>query len=67
MTDTGRRTRNRKPYVHPRPRMVVHLPADLLRAIDVQAREQGRTRTSEVIRALTRLYLASDRGQQPEG
>jgi hypothetical protein len=43
---------------HTSPRVVFHLPAELLAVIDRQADEADRTRTAEIIRALKNYYQA---------
>jgi hypothetical protein len=51
----------RKPPNYRHPRVVTHIPADLLAVIDSLAAEGDRTRTAEVIRQLTRALTAIGR------
>jgi hypothetical protein len=43
---------------HTTPRVVFHLPGDLLTLIDQQAAAADRTRTAEIIRAIRSYYQA---------
>jgi hypothetical protein len=52
--------RGRRPVEGDRSRVVVYLPTDLLHAIDHQARQEGRSRTSEMTRALSRIYCPAE-------
>jgi hypothetical protein len=51
--------------------IVFHCPADLLALVDAQAEENGRTRTSEIVRTLRLAYqnlgLWPPPGTRPEG
>jgi hypothetical protein len=48
---------------HTSPRVVFHLPAELLAVVDGEAEENDRTRTAELIRALKGYYQS--RGKWP--
>lgn len=48
---------------HTTPRVVFHLPSDLLSIIDGEADSNDRTRTAEIIRALKAYYM--DKGLWP--
>ena len=47
---------NTTPDRHTTPRVVFHLPGELLQVIDGQAEANDRTRTAEIIRALKSHY-----------
>jgi hypothetical protein len=51
----------RKPPNYRHPRVVFHVPAELLAVIDESAREVSRTRTAELVRRLTEAYVAVGR------
>jgi hypothetical protein len=59
---------SRKPPIYQHPRVVFHCPQDVLDVVDRQAEENGRTRTSELVRALRKAYrelgLLPPRGEQ---
>lgn len=61
--DAMAKKKKRKPAVYQNPRVVFHVPADLLHAVDARAREFGRTRTSELVMVLRQAY--EQMGQLP--
>lgn len=50
---------------HTSPRVVFHLPRELLAALDQFARENGRTRTAQIIRALEDYYRGQGKWPPP--
>jgi hypothetical protein len=48
----------RQPPNYQHPRVVFHVPAELLAVIDTRAGEARRTRTAELIRQLMKAYAA---------
>jgi hypothetical protein len=46
----------RNPPAYQHPRVVFHLPQELLDIVDARAEENGRTRTSELVMALRQAY-----------
>jgi hypothetical protein len=57
----------RKPPQYQHPRVVFHCPADLLALVDAQAEENGRTRTSELVRAIRLAYQQQGLWPPPAG
>jgi hypothetical protein len=61
----------RNPPAYQHPRVVFHIPQELLDIIDSRAEENGRTRTSELVMALRLAYeqlgLWPPQGEKSEG